>query len=70
MNGIQTVLTKLFEHGAVYFKIAFLIMAIYGFWKYFIVDDKSLKNISAFIFGSSMIGAYSSITKIIVDLAK
>lgn len=70
MTNLQKVLTVLFEHGEVYFKIAFLIASIYGFWKYFIVDDKSITNFTAFFLGSSMIGAYGTITKVIVDLAK
>jgi len=70
MNKTQILLDTFFKHSEVYIKFGLLVLAVWGGWKYFIADDKSTANISFFIFGSSGIGAYHTITKLLIDFVK
>jgi len=70
MSATQELLKTFFENSEVYIKFGLLVLAIIGGWKYFIADDKSIANFSFFIIGSSLIGAYGTITKMLIDFVK
>jgi len=69
-NGLAQSVWAIFDKGQVYIKLGLLIAAVYGGYKLFIADDKSVLNWFLFGAGAGGIGAYDTIAQLVIDFLK
>jgi hypothetical protein len=69
-GGFATSVWAIFDKGHAYIQLGLLVAAVYGGYKLFIADDKSVLNWFLFGAGAGGIGAYDTIADLIIGFVK
>jgi len=67
VGGFAQSVASIFDKGQSYIKLGLLVAAVYGGYKLFIADDKSVLNWFLFGAGAGGIGAYNLIANLVID---
>jgi hypothetical protein len=70
VGGFAESVSAIFLKGHAYIQLGLLVAAVYGGYKLFIADDKSVLNWFLFGAGAGGIGAYETIANLIIDFVK
>jgi hypothetical protein len=65
-GGFAKSVAAIFNDGQAYIQLGLLVAAVYGGYKLFIADDKSVLNWFLFGAGAGGIGAYNTIANLII----
>jgi hypothetical protein len=65
-GGFAISVAAIFDKGQAYIQLGLLVAAVYGGYKLFIADDKSVLNWFLFGAGAGGIGAYNTIAALII----